>query len=98
MKHLIKMIKIIAKTEKGIDAIKQHIAEHLKMNRLKRAAVKRRGYNQEVTCETPFTLSIWSTPGKPFSIVKPKHTRDEIKETLLLNGAKINQDYIMELK
>lgn len=88
-------IKVIAKNKRGEKALRQHISETLKMNRLKKSMLKRMGYNQDVTAGDPLTLEIWSKPGSPFDLAKPEHIAEEIEEALKLNGARVG-DFVIQ--
>lgn len=86
-------IKIISKTEAGIKAIRTHVNETLKAGKMKRALLKKTGYNQELSSENPLVLTIWATPGSMFSLAKTNHIQEEIDETMKINGATRDIDY-----
>lgn len=91
-----KELRIIAKTEKGEKALKQHVAECCKLKRAEKMMRKLTGVNQEVSCLEPYTIRLWATPNKPFSLVKPKHAITEINEQLAKNGAVPDIDFKVE--
>jgi hypothetical protein len=86
-------ITIIAKNEKGTLALQQHIKECVKLGKVQRFALRQLGYSQEVICDDPLTLQIYSKPGSIFSLAKPKHIIQEIDEAMKKNGADILTDY-----
>lgn len=88
-------LKIIAITPKGEDAIKQHISETFSMNRIKRAMLKKMGYSQEVTRQSPYTLHV-KMAGQIGALMKQKHFQDEIVEAMTKNAARIDEDYYLE--
>lgn len=90
-------IRIKAMTEKGEDAIKQHVAESLTMGRLKRMALKKMGIHQEITSFSPYTLFL-EIKGGFGAMMKKEHLKMEIEGTLKKNGATINEDYTIEIE
>lgn len=91
-----KSLKIISKTEIGEKAMQIHYDDVMKLNRVKKFALKQTGYNHTLTGKQPSILLIWASPNSAFSLVKPKHLKEEIDEAMVLNGAKVNIDYYYE--
>ena len=87
----IKSLKIIAKTENGIKAIKSHI-DTTKTKEMHMARLL--GYKQQVISLEPFTLLVtlnWQLQ----RLIKQEDLTRKIKEAMKQNKAKYNQDYII---
>lgn len=92
-----KTIKIIAKTDAGGKAIRQHIEECYKLgNFAHNKAFKLMGYRQELIIGPPITLQIEITNPVYQSLIKPKHMMDEIADAMHQNGAIRDIDYTFE--
>lgn len=85
-------LNIIARTEIGTTALKKHVEESMKMNRLKKAMLKKMGFMQEVMSTNPYTLYVYMG-GHLGNMTKEKHFIEEIAEALAENGAKLDRDY-----
>lgn len=88
-------LNIIARTEIGTTALKKHVEESMKMNRLKKAMLKKMGFMQEVMSTNPYTLYVYMG-GHLGNMTKEKHFKDEIIEALADNGAEIDKDFSIQ--
>jgi len=91
-----KSLKIISKTEAGENALKTHVEETLKAKWIVRQALKKTGFNQELSIKKPVTLHVWASPNSMFSMSKIKHVKDEIDEAMNKMGAVADIDYYYE--
>jgi len=86
-------IRIIAVTDKGAKAIKQHYDESTKEKRSHRIMFKALGWKQTVISENPYTLELELTNRRLRAVVQDKHIISVIKETLKENGANDDDVY-----
>ena len=91
-----KWIKIIAKTEKGREAILKHVHESNKAFFLTRKLRKEVGFLQEIISEQPMTLEVTARTNTILSRTKCSHAMELIDEAMKLNGADIHIDYTYE--
>lgn len=89
---------IVALSDKGIAAVKQHIKESMKVNFMQKQVLKQIGYSQIVSCEEPFTLECNIRNKALARMLKVEDMISKVDEALELNGAKKDLDYKVEVK
>lgn len=86
------MIRITAKTEKGKEALSQHLEETKKLKPHQKAMQKMIGVVHTVTSQDPLIVQIDIRNKKLSAVVNPKHLIQEIVDTMHNNGA-TEEDY-----
>jgi len=87
-----KGLRVRAKTAAGEKALRTHIADTHKMPWHSRALLKQL-YEQKVTGEDPFTLSITHKSARVAALVGFEQMLIPIRDAMLHNGAVLNIDY-----
>jgi len=93
-----KRCKIIAKTEAGAKAIKQHYKESFKLRLVHKIQFKAMGYKQIIEKLNPYTLVIEITNNYFQMVLDPNDFKKKVKTALKENGAKNNTDYIIKIE
>lgn len=93
-----KQIIITSQNYKGDDAINQHLKESKKMGWREKLIFKTAGYTQEKLTENPLTLVVTVNNRHADNPAFLSLIEGEIEKGLNLNGAKKDEDYLVEIK
>ncbi len=91
-------IKITAKTERGKEALEQHINDSRKMGFRKKAMMKVIGISQKITVTNPLTLEVCFTNKRISQVIHPEHFTAEIYKFMESFGVEKDKDYCVEVE